>query len=74
MFYIHWQLAVRIYGINKYDDDDDDRDINKLRFPRTNLLHKTAWPKNWLGLFYVLFYINIQMAFQSLWRLPWDIK
>jgi hypothetical protein len=26
MFYIHWQLAVRIYGINKYDDDDDDDD------------------------------------------------
>jgi hypothetical protein len=24
MFYIHWQLAVRIYGINKYDADDDD--------------------------------------------------
>jgi hypothetical protein len=24
MFYIHWQLAERIYGINKYDDDDDD--------------------------------------------------
>jgi hypothetical protein len=24
MFYIHWQLAVRIYGINKYDDDDDE--------------------------------------------------
>jgi hypothetical protein len=25
-FYIHWQSAVRIYGINKYDDDDDDDD------------------------------------------------
>jgi hypothetical protein len=24
MFYIHWQFVVRIYGINKYDDDDDD--------------------------------------------------
>jgi hypothetical protein len=21
IIYIHWQLAVRIYGINKYDDD-----------------------------------------------------
>jgi hypothetical protein len=27
MFYIHWQLAVRIYGINKYDNDDDDRKV-----------------------------------------------
>jgi hypothetical protein len=29
MFYIHWQLAVRIYGINKYDDDDDDDEFLK---------------------------------------------
>jgi hypothetical protein len=33
MFYIHWQLAVRIYGINEYDDDDDDEHSQSLCVP-----------------------------------------
>jgi hypothetical protein len=40
MFYIHWQLAVRIYGINKYDDDDDDDTAKGSKF------REIRWPSD----------------------------